>query len=148
MQSPPTKIGVLAVTNLLYRSKPKKMAYRPMCGWNNLAAPYFWRIIMALAIAANKDSNKSFEKSDRALNFNFPVERVVDGELKTVNVKLAVGWLKASDKDQAMLIEFLDAAPENMSLLFQAMADASTYINLTEKAEAKSSLPFALKRTA
>jgi len=103
---------------------------------------------MALAIAANKDSNKSFEKSDRALNFNFPVERVVDGELKTVNVKLAVGWLKASDKDQAMLIEFLDAAPENMSLLFQAMADASTYINLTEKAEAKSSLPFALKRTA
>ena len=104
---------------------------------------------MALAIAS-KDSNngKSFEKSDRALNFNFPVERFVDGEMKMVNVKLAVGWLKASDKDQAMLIEFLDAAPENMALLFQAMADASTYVNLTEKAEAKSSLPFALKRTA
>jgi len=102
---------------------------------------------MALAIA--KDSNsKPFEKSDRAINFNFPVTNA-DGS--PGYVKLATAWLKISDSDQAMLIKAIDEAPDSLAELFAEMAKVSTYVDVAKAQEQKKerSLPFSLtKRTA
>lgn len=81
-----------------------------------------------------ENGGKAFQKSDRALNFNIEMQKE-DGS--TFNVKLATAWLKLDNEDHADLIAFLDEKPENLKVLFQALADASTYVDVTKKAERK-----------
>jgi len=76
----------------------------------------------------------NFEKSDRAINFNLEMQKE-DGS--TFNVKLSTAWLKLDNEDHKDVIAFLDEKPENLKTLFQALAEASTYVDVTKKVERK-----------
>lgn len=79
------------------------------------------------------NGRRNFQKSDRLININIPT---VNEDGSEGSIRLSLGGLKLSDPNEAKLIEWLDADPEqNLPVLFAEMAKVSTYVDATKKKE-------------